>query len=95
MPAGLATTLSIQWRTNGRVILLWLVSVAGTFALTAWSIASLYNTPEKIATYADSIAGGALYAINGKVEGINTLGGVIQDEFAFMGAFLLPLLEFR
>ena len=92
VPAGLATTLSIQWRTNGRVILLWLVSVAGTFALTAWSIASLYNTPEKIATYADSIAGGALYAINGKVEGINTLGGVIQDEFAFMGAFLLPLL---
>lgn len=37
-------------------------------------------------------AGNALLVINGKVEGIDSLGGVIADEFGFMAAFLLPLL---
>ena len=30
--------------------------------------------------------------INGRVEGIDSLGGIIQDEFGFFAAFLLPLL---
>ena len=92
MPAGLPTMLDILWRTGRKVVIAWVVGLGATMALTAWSIASLYDTPAKIATYAQSISGGAMYAINGKVEGINSLGGVIQDEFAFMGAFLLPLL---
>jgi len=53
---------------------------------------ALRQTPEEISSYADAVAGGALYAINGKVEGIDSLGGVIQDEFGFMAAILLPLL---
>ncbi|MEO8556150.1 MAG: hypothetical protein ABI474_05725, partial [Actinomycetota bacterium] len=57
------------------------------------SIASLYDTAAKIHTYATAVTtGNALVAINGKVEGIDSLGGVIQDEFGFMAAFLLPLL---
>ena len=37
-------------------------------------------------------AGEALVAINGRVEGIDSLGGIIADEFGFLAAFLLPLL---
>ena len=60
---------------------------------TAASIAALYDTPAKIHSYAAAVtSGSALVAINGKVEGIDSLGGVIQDEFGFMAAFLLPLL---
>ena len=60
---------------------------------TAASVAALYDTPAKIHTYAQAVtSGNALVAINGKVEGIDSLGGVIQDEFGFMAAFLLPLL---
>ena len=60
---------------------------------TAASIAGLYDTPEKIHSYAAAVtAGSALVAINGKVEGIDSLGGVIQDEFGFLAAFLMPLV---
>ena len=60
---------------------------------TAGAIAGLYTTPEKIHTYAQAVtAGDALVAINGRVEGIDSLGGIIQDEFGFLAAFLLPLL---
>lgn len=60
---------------------------------TAASISALYDTPAKIDTYAAAVTtGNALVAINGRVEGIDSLGGVIQDEFGFLAAFLLPLL---
>ena len=90
--AGLGTMTRIQWRTRWKGILIWVLALAGTLAATAASIASLYNTPEEINSYASAVAGGALYAINGRIEGIDSLGGVIQDEFAFLAAFLLPLL---
>ena len=60
---------------------------------TAAAVAGLYATPAKIHTYAQAVtAGNALAAINGRVEGIDSLGGMIQDEFGFLAAFLLPLL---
>jgi ABC-2 type transport system permease protein len=90
--AGLGTMTRIQLRTRWKGLVIWVLALAGSLAGTAESIASLYDTPAKIQTYADAVAGGALYAINGKVEGINSLGGVIQDEFGFMAAFLMPLL---
>ena len=47
----------------------------------------------RLPDYARAVtAGVALVAINGRVEGIDSLGGVIQDEFGFLAAFLLPLL---
>jgi ABC-2 type transport system permease protein len=61
---------------------------------TAAAVAGLYDTPAKIHTYAEAVtSGSALAAINGHVEGIDGLGGVIQDEFGFLASFLLPLLS--
>ena len=60
----------------------------------AGGVAGIYTTPEQIHSYAEAVTGGldALVAINGRVEGIDSLGGIIQDEFGFLAAFLLPFL---
>jgi len=89
---GLGTMTRVQLRTRWRGLVIWVLALVGSLAGTAAAVASLYDTPAKIRTYADAVAGGALYAINGRVEGIDSLGGIIQDEFGFMAAFLLPLL---
>ncbi|MEZ5096010.1 MAG: hypothetical protein R2731_07705 [Nocardioides sp.] len=92
-PGGLATMLGIVWRTRRRGILVWSLVLAGSMAFTALAVAGLYDTQAKIQSYADAVtSGNALKAINGHVEGIDTLGGVIQDEFGFMASFLMPLL---
>jgi ABC-2 type transport system permease protein len=90
--AGLSTMMRVQLRTRWKGILIWVLALAGSLAGTAAAIVSTYRTPEQIHSYAAAVAGGALYALNGKVEGIDSLGGVMQDEFGFMAAFLLPLL---
>ena len=89
--------LFIMLRTTGRIqrrsALVWALVLGASLIGTAASVAALYDTPAKIHTYAQAVtAGHALVAINGKVEGIDSLGGVIADEFGFMAAFLLPLL---
>lgn len=85
--------LRIAWRTNRRAVAVWVLALAATMVFTAEAVAGLYDTPAKIQSYADAVTSGdALRAINGHVEGINSLGGVIQDEFGFMASFLLPLL---
>ncbi len=92
-PSGLRNTLRIVGRIQRRSTLVWTVVLGASMAGTAGSIAALYDTPAKIHSYAAAVtSGNALVAINGKVEGIDSLGGVIQDEFGFMAAFLLPLL---
>ena len=90
---GLRAMLRVQWRTHRRGTLIWMLALIAMMVGTAGSIAGLYPTPEKIHSYAQAAtAGDALVAINGKVEGIDSLGGIIQDEFGFFAAFLLPLL---
>jgi ABC-2 type transport system permease protein len=85
--------LAIQWRTHRRGTLIWILALSAAMIGTAGSIAGLYDTPEKIHSYAQAVtAGDALVVINGRVEGIDSLGGVIADEFGFLAAFLLPLL---
>jgi ABC-2 type transport system permease protein len=85
--------LGVQWRTHRRGTLVWMFAMIAGMVGTAAAVAGLYTTPEKIHTYAQAVtAGDALVAINGRVEGIDSLGGVIQDEFGFLAAFLLPLL---
>lgn len=91
--AGLRAMLGIQWRTHRRGALIWMLVLIAGMVGTAGSIAGIYTTPEKIHAYAEAVtAGDALVAINGRVEGIDSLGGVIADEFGFLAAFLLPLL---
>ncbi|HVV21811.1 MAG TPA: hypothetical protein VHF06_20420 [Pseudonocardiaceae bacterium] len=90
---GLGTMVGIVWRTRRRGILVWMIALATAMIGTAAGVAGLYDSPAKIHTYAVAVtAGRALVAINGRVEGIDSLGGVIQDEFGFLAAFLLPLL---
>ena len=85
--------VGIVWRTRRRGILVWVLALAASMVGTAAAVAGLYDTPAKIHTYAEAVtSGSALAAINGHVEGIDTLGGVIQDEFGFLASFLLPLL---
>lgn len=90
---GLRTMAGIVWRTRRRSILVWVFALAATMIGTAAGVAGLYDTPAEIHTYAEAVtSGNALAAINGRVEGIDSLGGVIQDEFGFLASFLLPLL---
>lgn len=90
---GLGTMLHIAFQTQRRSALVWVLLLVASLVGTAAGIAGLYDTPAKIEAYATAVtAGNALAAINGTVEGINSLGGVIQDEFGFIAAFLLPLL---
>ena len=90
---GLGAMLGVQWRTHRRGTLVWMFALIASMVATAAAVAGLYTTPEKIHTYAQAVTSGdALVAINGRVEGIDSLGGIIQDEFGFLAAFLLPLL---
>jgi ABC-2 type transport system permease protein len=91
--AGLGIMLRIVWATRRRAIAIWTLVLSGSMIFTAAAVAGLYDTQAKIQGYADAVTSGrALLAINGKVEGINTLGGVIQDEFGFLASILMPLL---
>jgi ABC-2 type transport system ATP-binding protein len=69
------STTAIQWRFRRRSVVIWVLCLAGALGATAFSIARLYDTDAEIQDYADSVSGGALYALNGRFEGINTLGG--------------------
>ncbi len=90
---GLRAMLGIQWRTHRRGTLIWMLALIAMLVGTAGSIAGLFPTPDKIHSYAQAAtAGDALVVINGRVEGIDSLGGIIADEFGFLAAFLLPLL---
>ncbi|MEV0429082.1 hypothetical protein [Micromonospora sp. NPDC050495] len=91
--SGLGAMVGIVWRTHRRGIVVWVLALAASMIATAVAVAGLYDTPAKIHTYAEAVtAGSALAALNGHVEGIDSLGGVIQDEFGFLASFLLPLL---
>ena len=89
---GTRAMLAIQWRAQRRRLLVWVLATVGALAFTAIAVAQLYNTPEEIASYGQAVASDALVAINGQVEGIDTLGGIIQDEFGFIASFLMPLI---
>ena len=89
---GVGAMLAISWRAQRRRLLLWVLVTVGALAFTALSVAQLYTTPEQIASYGQAVASDALVAINGRVEGIDTLGGIIQDEFGFIASFLMPLM---
>src|SRR5690242_4240152 len=89
----LGTMTWIVWRTHRRAILVWVIALTAGMIATAAAVAGLYSTPAKIHAYAEAVtSGSSLAAINGHVEGVDSLGGVIQDEFGFLASFLLPLL---
>jgi ABC-2 type transport system permease protein len=91
--AGVRTMGSIQRRTSWKALTGWVAGLAAMLGGTAFAIHGSYDSPAKIHQYAQAVgSGGALVAINGRVAGIDSLGGVIANEFGFVAAFALPLM---
>ncbi len=85
--------VAISWRSSRGVIIGWVLGVVAVFAATAASINSLYGTRVQLKTYAEATSSGsALYAINGRPFGLNTIGGPITYEFGFVAAIAVPLM---
>ncbi|WP_141014677.1 ABC transporter permease [Nocardioides sambongensis] len=89
---GTLLLLRTLWPAQRRRLAVWVAAAVAGMALTALSIAQLYDTPAKVRSYGEAVVSDALVAINGRVEGIDTLGGIIQDEFGFIASFLMPLI---
>lgn len=89
---GTRIILPIMARAQRRRLVVWVLALLGSLAFTASSVARLYDTPAKVESYGHAVVGNALVAINGRVEGIGSLGGIVQDEFGFLASFLMPLL---
>ncbi|MEZ5081207.1 MAG: hypothetical protein R2878_11240 [Thermoleophilia bacterium] len=89
---GLRTLVFIQWRTGWKGIASWIVGAVGMMLLTAIAIKRLYPDAAALAGYAATQDNPTSYMLNGKIAGLGTLGGVMANEFSFLGAFLFPLM---
>lgn len=90
--AGVGTSLRVQWHTGWKVVLGWVLGLFAVVLLTASSITSLYDTPEKLRSYAETTTGPGMRVLNGVVAGTDTLGGAMVNELGFVMAFAVPLL---
>lgn len=90
--AGVGTSLRVQWRTGWKASLAWVLGLTAVVLTTTTSITGLYDTPDKLRSYSESIATPALRMLNGDVAGVGTLGGVLVNELGFVVAFAVPLL---
>ena len=90
--AGTPVIARVQWRTGWKAILGWVLGLFAVLAVSAASIIALYDTDEKLRGYAESITGGAMYMLNGRVAGTDTVGGVMANEFGFVVAFFVPIM---
>ena len=61
------------------------------YLVTGLSIASLYDTPEKLAAYAASV-GDSMVMLIGRIAGLETLGGVLANESASIFSFVIPIM---
>ncbi len=92
MSGPLVTMVRVHLRTGWLAMGVWVVAVAGTMEVTVSAIKGLYDTPEKVHTYAVAVRDDALMMLNGKVAGIDSLGGIIANEFGFMASFAIPFM---
>ena len=91
--AGTRTMGRIQWRASWKALTSWVVGLAAMLGGTAFAVHGSYDTSEKIHEYAAAVGSGdALVAINGRIAGLDSLGGVIANEFGFIAAFALPFM---
>ncbi|MGC5585016.1 ABC transporter permease [Ornithinimicrobium sp. W1665] len=89
---GVGTMVLVALRTGWKALAVWVLALVGVMVLTGSSIGALYDTPEKIRGYAESLGGDAMAVLNGRVAGLDTLGGVFANEFGFVLSFGLPLM---
>jgi ABC-2 type transport system permease protein len=92
MSGQLATMVRVHLRTGWLAVLVWVVAVGGTMMLTVSAIQGLYDTPEKIHSYAAAVHDDALVMLNGRIAGIDSLGGIIANEFGFLASFAIPFM---
>ena len=92
MNGPLVTMVRVHVRTCWVAMTVWVVGVAATMALTVSAIRGLYDTPEKIHTYATAVRDNALVMLNGRVAGLDSLGGIIANEFGFLASFAVPFM---
>ncbi len=92
MSGPVITMVRIHLRTGWLAILVWVLAVAGTMEFTVAAIHGLYDTPAKVHTYAAAVKGDALMMLNGKIAGIDSLGGIVANEFGFMASFAIPFM---
>ena len=81
--AGVGTSLRVQWRTGWKVVLAWVLGLTAIVLLTTTSITGLYDTPDKLRSYAETTAGPGMRVLNGAVAGTDTLGGVLVNELGY------------
>lgn len=91
--ANLVTMLSIQWRTGWKALVAWVATTVSLMGITAVAMDRSYNSPQAIAAYAQSVGSGpAIKMLNGNVAGLDTLGGILANEFGFIASFMLPIM---
>lgn len=89
--AGTGLPVRIAVRTGWPAIVVWIAGAVSLFLATALSIASLYDTPQKVAAYGASV-GESMVMLTGRVDGLDTLGGVVMNEYSFLVGFGVPLM---
>jgi ABC-2 type transport system permease protein len=92
MSGQLVTMVRVHLRTGWLAMMVWVLAIAATMALTVSSIQGLYDTPAKIHSYAVAVRDDALVMLNGRVAGLDSLGGIIANEFGFMASFAIPFM---
>jgi ABC-2 type transport system permease protein len=92
MSGPVMTMVRVHLRTGWLAILVWVLAVAGTMEFTVAAIHGLYDTPAKVHTYAAAVKGDALMMLNGRIAGIDSLGGIVANEFGFMASFAIPFM---
>lgn len=91
--AALGTMLRIRARTAWKAVAAWVLGIGLTVLATTSSISGLYDTPAKIRSYADAVrAGDAMVVVNGRVAGVDSLGGIVANEFGFVASFAIPFM---
>lgn len=89
--AGTGLLVRIALRTGWRSAAAWVLGLVALYLVTGVSIGALYDTPEKLATYSASL-GESMVMLNGRVAGLDTLGGVLMNEFASIVSFAVPIM---
>ena len=89
--AGTGLLARITLGTGWRAAAAWVVGLALLYLVTGLSIAALYDTPQELATYGASV-GESMIMLTGRVAGLDTLGGVMMNEYSFMVAFGIPVM---
>ncbi len=87
------TMVRIHLLTGWKALGSWVLATGLTMLAVTRSVGGLYDTPAKIHSYAVAVGnGGALVAINGRVAGIDSLGGIVANEAGFLASFAIPLM---